>query len=408
MKIFTLGGYGKVGLPANKLLAQNNLVSEIAIVGRNLERAKKAAKEIGEKAIAIQADGTDEKKLTSLMAGYDLFMNAADNEFALPSIRAAMHNNAHYCDAAFGEVLDQALQFTSEAETVGITAILANGVHPSITNLMGVHAARQLQEVEQLQLGDASMYDFQRGKDLTPRQWLEEPEQSLVALQEFTGGIAWILQIVGESGTKTVRDYQDGQWVDLDPIEFGLDVPLPHGDTIIAYPYLSSAPLFGALPRNLAKVPPVEMLFSPLPPQLHDVLRDLSLRVLEGNIDPEAALSLFIDTAESDPHRWLTLPDDFALIPKTWARAVGRKGGRAARFSCWLTAPMWDVGGYFLTSVALVVAVLKILRGEIIERGVMTAETAFEPQSFFDEVVAMLPEPPQDGKLIGESFEWLE
>jgi hypothetical protein len=55
----------------------------------------------------------------------------------------------------------------------------------------------------------------------------------------------------------------------------------------------------------------------------------------------------------------------------------------------------------------LAVAVRKILRGEIRERGVMTAETAFEPQSFFDEVAAVLPEPPPDGKLIHESFEWL-
>lgn len=408
MKIFALGGYGKVGLPANKLLAQSDLVTEIAIVGRNLERAEKAATEIGEKAIAIQADGTDEQKLTSLMEGYDLFMNAADNEFVLPSIRAAIHNSAHYCDAAFGDVLKQALQLASQAEDVNITAITANGVHPSITNLMGVHVAQQLQEVEQLQLGDASMFDFQSGKDLTPRQWLEDPGQSLAALHNFTGGIAWMLQIVQESGTKTVLDYQDGQWVDLDPIRCGLDIPQSHGSTIIAYPYLSTDPLFGSLPRDLARVSPVEMLFSPLPPQLYNVLRELSLRVLEGNIDPDAALVSFIDTAESDPHRFLTLPDDFVPIPKTWARAVGRKEGRAARFSCWLTAPMWDVGGYFLTSVALVVAVRKILRGEIRERGVMTAETAFEPQSFFDEVVAVLPEPPPDGKLIGESFEWLE
>jgi len=408
MKVFALGGYGKVGLPANKLLAQTDLVTEIAIVGRNLELAEKAAEEIGEKAITIQADGSDEQQLTSLMAGYDLIMNSADNEFVLPSIRAAIHNSAHYCDAAFGDVLEQALQITSEAEAVEITAIVANGVHPSITNLMGVHAARQLQEVEQLQLGDASMYNFQSGQDLTPRQWLEKPRQSLAALPEFTGGIAWMLQIVQESGTKTVLDFQDGHWVDLDPVRCGLDVPLPQGGTIIAYPYLSSDPLFGSLPCDLAKVSPVEMLFSPLPPQLHDVLRELSLRVLEGNIDAEAAIDSFLETAESDPHRFLTLPDDFVPIPKTWARAVGRKEGRAARFSCWLTAPMWDVGGYFLTSVALVVAVFKILRGEIRERGVMTAETIFEPQSFFDEVVALLPDPPPDGKLISESFEWLE
>jgi len=408
MKVFTLGGYGKVGLPVTKILAQSDLVSEIAIVGRNLELAEKAAIEIGEKAIAIQADGSDEQKLTLLMAGYDLIVNAADNEFVLPSIRAAIQNRAHYCDAAFGDVLEQAVQLAPRAEAVDITAIVANGVHPSITNLMGVHVARQLQEVEQLQLGDASMFDFQSGKDLTPRQWLEEPGQSLTALHEFTGGIEWMLQIVQESGTKAVLDYQDGKWVDLDPIRSGLDVPLFHGGTIIAYPYLSSDPLFGSLPDDLARVSPVEMLFSPLPPQLHDVLRELSLGVLEGNFEAEAAIASFINTAESDPQRFLTLPDDFVPIPKTWARAVGRKNDRAARFSCWLTAPMWDVGGYFLTSVALVVAVRKILRGEIRERGVMTAETTFEPRSFFDEVVAMLPEPPTDGKLIGESFEWLE
>lgn len=408
MKIFSLGGYGKVGLQANKLLAQTDLVTEIAIAGRNLELAEKTASEIGRKAIAIQADGVDEQELTSLMAGYDLVVNAADNQFVLPSIRAAIHNNAHYCDAAYGDVLDQALQLASEAEVADISAIVANGVHPSITNLMGVYVARQLQEVEQLQLGDASMYNFQAGQDLTPSQWLNEPLQSLAVLHEFTEGISWMLQILQESGLKKVLDYQDGQWVDMDPIRSGLNVPLLQGGTFIAYPYLSIDPLFGSLPHDLARVSPVEMLFSPLPPPLHDVLRNLSLRVLEGSIDPDAALESFLDTAKSDPHLYLTLPDDFIPIPKTWARAVGRKEGRAARFSCWLTSPMWDVGGYLLTSVALVVAVRKILRGEIRERGVMTAETAFEPQSFFDEVVAVLPDPPLDGKLIGESLEWLE
>ena len=408
MKVFALGGYGKVGFPAIKLLAQSDLVAEIAIAGRSLARAQKAAADIGEKAIAVQADGADEQKLTLLLAGYNIVINAATNEAVLPTIRAAIRTGAHYCDVAFGEVLDQALQLAAEAEAAGITSVLANGAHPSITNLMGVHVARQLEEVEQLQLGDASMYDFQRGRDLTPRQWLKEPRQSLAALHEFTWGIAWMWQQVLESGVKTVRVYQNGRWVETDPIRCGLDVPLPQGGTITAYPYLSSDPLFGSLPRNLATVSPVEMLFSPLPPQLHEVLRELSLRVLEGSIGADAAIDSFIDTAESDPHRWLTLPGDFVPIPKTWARAVGRSEGRAARFSCWFTAPMWNVGGYFLTSVALAVAVRKILRGEIRERGVMTAETAFEPLPFLDEVASLMPDSLPDGKLIGESFEWLE
>ena len=69
MKVFALGGYGKVGMQAIKLLAQSDLITEIAVAGRNIARAEEAAKEIGEKAIARHADGTDEGELTSLLEG---------------------------------------------------------------------------------------------------------------------------------------------------------------------------------------------------------------------------------------------------------------------------------------------------------------------------------------------------
>ena len=217
-----------------------------------------------------------------------------------------------------------------------------------------------------------------------------------------------MLRGVQKNGIRTVLDYKDGRWVETDPVRGGLDVPLTQGGTITAYPYASSEPLWGSLPDDLSRVLPVEIFFSPLPPQLHDVLREQALRVLGGEIDSEAAAKSFYDTVESDPRRWLTLPDDFVPIPKMWVRAVGRKEGRAARCSCWFTAPIWNVGGWFLTSVPLVVAALKILRGEIRKRGVMTAETAFEPLPFLDEAASLLPELPPDGKMIGESFEWLE
>jgi len=408
MKVFALGGYGKVGLPAIKLLAQSDLVTEIAIVGRSLERAEKAATEIGEKTIAVHADGTEEQELTPLLAGYDIIMNAAANEVVLPGIRAAIHNGAHYCDVAFGNFVEQALQLASEAKAVGITAIVANGIAPCISNLMGVHVARQLDEVEQLQLGFADIYSFQSGRELTPRQWLKDPKESLAALHECRPFIAMMLQIVQKNGIRTVLDYQDGRWVEVDPTRSGLQVPLTQGGTITSYPYASIDPLFGSLPRDLSTVSPVEMYFSPLPPQLHEVLREHSLRVLGGEIDSDTATNSFYDTVESDPHRWLTLPDDFVPIPKLWVRAVGRKEGRAARCNCWFTAPTWNVGGWFLTSVALAVAVRKILRGEMRERGVMTAETAFEPLPFLDEVASLMPDSLPDGKLIAESFEWLE
>jgi len=38
----------------------------------------------------------------------------------------------------------------------------------------------------------------------------------------------------------------------------------------------------------------------------------------------------------------------------------------------------------------------------------MTAETAFEPFPYLDEVASLLPDSLPDGKLIGKSFEWLD
>ncbi len=408
MKVFVLGGYGKTGFPAIKLLAQSDLVTEIAIAGRSLKRAEEAATELGEKTIAVHADGTDEQKLTSLLADYDLIINAATNEAVLPSIRAAIHAGAHYCDMSWGVVGEQALQLTAEAEVAGIAAILATGISPCISNLMGMHVARQLEVVEQLQLGRADIYNFQNGHELTPRQWREDPIESLTALNEFRPFFAWMLQILQEKGIRTVRGYQDGQWEETDPVRSGVHVSMTQGGQITIYPYASSDPLFDELPRDLSNVSPVVMQFSPFPPQLHDVLRQLALGVVQGEIDSDTATNSLYDTIESDPRRWLTLTDDFVPIPKMWVRAVGTKEDRAAHCSCWFTAPMWNVGGYFLTSVALAVAVRKILRGEIRERGVMTAETAFEPLPFLDEVASLMPDPLPDGKLIDESFEWLE
>jgi len=410
MKVFALGGYGKVGLPAIKLLAASDLVTEIAIGARNLERAEKAAGEIGAKGLAVHVDGIDEQELASLLPGYDVVLNAASNQVVLPAIRAATQAGVHYCDvASFGNFVQQALQLAPEAKAAGITAIVAIGISPCISNLMGVHVARQLDEVKQLQLGRADIVDFGSGRELSPRQWTADPQESLAALRAFRGSIGWMLGILQEHSTRTALAYQDGRWDEVDPIRDGMDVPhLRQGGTVTSYPVVSCGSFWGTLPSDLAEVSPMEMYFSSLPPQLHVVLREQALRMLEDQVDRDTALNALYETAEDDPHRWLTLPDDYTPLPKLWVRAVGRKAGGAARCSCWFTAPMWDVGGYLMTSVPLAVAVLQILRGEMRDRGVMTAEKAFEPLPFFDQVVSLLPDPPPDGKLIGESFEWLD
>lgn len=408
MKVFALGGYGKTGIEAVKLLAKSDLITEIAIVGRNLERAEKTALEIGEKATAVQADGTDRENLITVSQGYDIILNAASNKAMVPSIQAAIHNRLHYCDVSWSEILDQALQLATEARVAGITAVIANGVSPCISNLMAVYVASHLDEVKQFQIGRADIFNFENGKELTPNQWKADPMISLHEVGEFKPYITWMFQRIQENGIRSVIDYQDNQWVEVNPIQKGMDIPLSEVGTAISFPYGSGDDFFGTLPKDMAEIPPVEIWFTPFPPQAHTVLREQALRVLEENVDHEDAINTFYEMISNSPDELLTLPDDFNLNTKMWVRAVGKKDGRAARSTCWFTTHMWNTGGYFLTSVALVTAALKVLRGEIGERGVFTAEKAFDPQSFFNEVVTILPTTPFGEKIIDELFEWLE
>ncbi len=61
MRVFVLGGYGTYGLPATELLADSDLISEIALAGRNEDRAGQIAAKIGDKATVVRVDGTDEE-----------------------------------------------------------------------------------------------------------------------------------------------------------------------------------------------------------------------------------------------------------------------------------------------------------------------------------------------------------
>jgi len=409
MKVFLLGGYGKAGLPAAKLLAQSDLITEIAVAGRNLERAETAADEIGRKAVAVRVDGTDEMALTPLVAGCDIIANAAYGGTVLPSIRAAIGAGKPYCDvASFGDLVKQVLELSPEAQAAGVTAVIANGISPCISNLMGVHMARQLDQVEQLQIGRADLFSFETAREFTPRQWHKDPQESLAIFPEFRSLFAFLFGRLQKEKVRTVLDFQDGDWVERDPVKGGVDVSLTQGGTTRAYPFFSGDDFWGMLPGDLGPVAPVEMYFiALLPPQLADVLRAHAARVVAGEIDAEAATNAVYDTVARDPRQWLTPQGELPPITKMWVRAVGHKAGRAARCSCWFTAPMWDVTGWFLTSAALAAAVRKILRGEVRKRGIIHAESAFEPQSFFDEVVALLPEPPADGRMVDEAFEWL-
>jgi len=412
MRVFILGGYGKTGPPAARLLAQSGIVTEITIAGRTPERATAAAAELSANqpatvgAILEPVDGTDAQALTAATVGYDLIINAATNDCVIPCIRAGIANGAHYCDMAWAGILDEAAKLDPIAKAAGSTAVVATGISPCLTNLMGVHTASQLDEVKQLQLGRAEVIDFSAGTELVPDSFRADPTSALAALQHYAPYLTWMLSMV-KDGTRTVVDWADDAWIEIDPLEAGLSVPRLPGGPKVARPFLSCSSLFGTLPTGVAKTEPVEAYFTPLPPDLDAAFHAQALRVRACEVDNEAAMAELLAMVEADPARWLTLPEGYVPPAKIWARALGTRDGRPARADCWFTPPHWDITGYYLTSVALVAAALTVLRGEV-PPGVATAEQVLDPCHFFDAVAGLLGDALPDGTLLNESIEWLD
>ena len=159
MKFFALGGYGKVGIPAIKLLAESDLVAEITLAGRDLERAEMAALELGEKATAVQADGTNEQNLAPLVKqeiicrlllgeqGDRLRHLAVMGGYTTPIARAIQR---------FRENFNQKLRIDDVAEEVGMSVSSFHHQFKAVTSVSPLQFQKQLrlQEARRLMLGE--------------------------------------------------------------------------------------------------------------------------------------------------------------------------------------------------------------------------------------------------------------
>ncbi len=391
-KVFAIGGTGRIGRASSKLLAENEIVSQVAIAARDLRLAKAAAEEIGPKAIAIEVDAMDEARLASLAGDYDLVVNTAGPDFrvALPVTRAAISAGVHCCDiAADGPSLERVLALDGKAREAGVTVVTGIGHIPGASNLIMQHAANQLETVTDLRL--CVWWQLGRG------------ESNLFGdadAMRKTGRINASWQTVLTWVAGRVRTYRDGRLVEVDPFEETTEVSLPmNGGTVSAIPIGSTEPI--TFPRRMPAIRSVSVLMALLPQQLNELLRVQSRRIATGKSDAATATMAFLDAIAADPDRWLEnraeVPGDFGMM----ATATGSRGNQRMRYSCWPAGPWESTVG------PLTVAALRILHGEIQERGVLAPEAAFEPIPFLEEAARSGLKPQHLGRLLGESEETL-
>lgn len=148
--ILIVGGYGKVGGHIARQLCSDTTRS-IIIAGRSLEKAQAYCKLLDGRIQPAQLD-LDQPDIALLEQMDVVIMCHEHNKVSFA--RQCLELGIHYIDiSASYDWLKRLEALDNQAKASGAAAVLSVGFSPGLTNLMAMHAASQLEQVEQLDIG---------------------------------------------------------------------------------------------------------------------------------------------------------------------------------------------------------------------------------------------------------------
>lgn len=152
MRIAVVGA-GAMGRWAVKELGLTSEVDEVVVGDLDPARAARVAAEMGEgKAHGLAVDAADESHRTLLaaLAGCDAMINATQHFWNLNVMRAAVSAGCHYTDmGGLFHVTRQQVELGGLFEEAGLTAVIAMGGAPGVTNVLARYGADRLDTVEE-------------------------------------------------------------------------------------------------------------------------------------------------------------------------------------------------------------------------------------------------------------------
>jgi saccharopine dehydrogenase-like NADP-dependent oxidoreductase len=238
-RILILGGSGRSASGAIRHLVVSDTVGEIGIAARNLDNLNRVAASAGRKVHPLQLDIADEPRLHSAVEHYDIVLNTAGpgNDLVLNATQAAIGAGKHYCDiAGDGPTVERQLELHVAARNRDVLVIPGMGTSPGLDNLLALHAYRQFDRTEELQLCHHVTAYVAR----------------MIAQLRNDGRVDATLQEVIGIMSRPARIFRDGDWIDVDPAKGKVAVDLPMGGQADAYPYSHSQTI--TLPRCLPDI----------------------------------------------------------------------------------------------------------------------------------------------------------
>ena len=156
MRIFVLGGAGKMGCISVQGLANDERVDEVIIADLDMDQATIVADTIGSPKISIQeVDINDEEGLVRSLDGADACLNATVYYMNLQVMEACLQAGVPYTDMGglFFTTRKQ-LDLHNRFESAGVSAVLCMGSAPGVPNIQTRYAADRLDTIESIKIFD--------------------------------------------------------------------------------------------------------------------------------------------------------------------------------------------------------------------------------------------------------------
>ncbi len=156
MRIFVLGGAGKMGCISVQALANDDRVDDVIIADINVEQAKTVAGYLDNPKIKIQkVDINDEDGFVKALEGSDVCLNATVYYTNLPVMEACLKAGVHYTDmGGLFHTTRKQLEYHDSFATAGISAVLGMGSAPGVPNIQTRYAADRLDTIESIKIFD--------------------------------------------------------------------------------------------------------------------------------------------------------------------------------------------------------------------------------------------------------------
>lgn len=213
-RVLIVGAGGVGGVVAHKCAQVPEVFTDICLASRTLSRCEKIQKQIARPIQIAQVDADDIKQMTALIEKFkpDVVINVALPYQDLPIMDGCLEAGVDYLDTANYEPKDVAKfeyswqwNYHDRYKDKGIMALLGSGFDPGVTNVFCAYAMKHYYD----EINYVDIVDCNAGDHGHPFATNFNPE---INIREIT-----------QKG----KYWENGQWVEIDPMSIRKDINYP-------------------------------------------------------------------------------------------------------------------------------------------------------------------------------------